>query len=291
MKSEKILGVVVVYKPDILELIDNINQYIKSIDKLIIWENSKILEDDKKNICTKIYDSFKVIFKGTGENVGISKAINYSINYANNNQYSYLLSMDQDSYWINFQQFKANVLKSKNKSIGIFGPKIINEYAQNDIIIKNGKLMEEVPYVITSGSLYKTEIFKKIGCFKESWFIDALDEEICYRARNFNIKTAAYNDNNVFIKQKFGNFEMKDFFYRTVGISNYSSFRYYYIIRNHIWLLKCDYVDIKEKMSIFYSYVFIPFIKVIIFEDNKINKIQRMIKGVFDGMLKNGRER
>lgn len=285
MKSEKILGVVVVYKPNILELIDNINQYIKSIDKLIIWENSKILEDDKKNICTKTYDSFKVIFKGTGENVGISKAINYSINYANNNQYSYLLSMDQDSYWINFQQFKANVLKNKNESIGIFGPKIINEYAQNDITIKSDKLMEEIPYVITSGSLYKTEIFKKIGYFKENWFIDALDEEICYRARNFNIKTAVYNDNDVFIKQKFGNYEEKFFFKKKIGVSNYSAFRYYYIIRNHIWLTKCSYVTKKEKKSIKHNYVIMPFLKVILFEKDKINKIENMIKAVWDGFF------
>ena len=66
----------------------------------------------------------------------------------------------------------------------------------------------------------------------------------------------------------------KSFFSKKkIGVSNYSAFIYYYIIRNHIWLTKCSYVTKKEKKSIKHNYVIMPFLKVILFEKNKINKI------------------
>ena len=70
---------------------------------------------------------------------------------------------------INKQQFIIEKLEKENK-------KEVIEFLKN-------KSVSMVDYVITSGAVYKMEMFNTIGEFKESYFIDAVDEEICYRAK------------------------------------------------------------------------------------------------------------
>ena len=77
-KNEMVLAVIVVYNPDMELLHKNICAFVKHVDKVMIWDNTpggtnrKMFDD---------YSQYKFIFQGTGKNVGISKALNYALEY------------------------------------------------------------------------------------------------------------------------------------------------------------------------------------------------------------------
>ena len=76
----RILGIVICYNPNIVELYKNINSYIHYIDQLIVWQNTpnikeELLFEDKIN--NKLYK--KVIFLGNGENRGIAFPLNEAL--------------------------------------------------------------------------------------------------------------------------------------------------------------------------------------------------------------------
>ena len=107
--NKKILGIVVIYKPNINKLISNINKYIDDISYLIIWENSTLLRSEKNLIIDNCINSEKIIFAGNGINQGLSIAFNYALDKANKCRYEYLMTMDQDSEWINFSNYLSKL--------------------------------------------------------------------------------------------------------------------------------------------------------------------------------------
>ena len=65
---EGILGIVVIYNPDIEKLVKNINQYIKDVSVLIIWQNSLLSFENRNQILQDCASSEKIIFGGSGSN-------------------------------------------------------------------------------------------------------------------------------------------------------------------------------------------------------------------------------
>ena len=284
MHSDAIVGVVVVYFPEIENLVRNINKYLNDIDHLIIWENSSLSEQDNDYIKNNLISTnYSIIV--ADHNCGLGKPYNYALEYAYEHKYTFLLTMDQDSEWYSFGDYYRYIVNNNNQnnSIGIFGPRIVSDEActifQDD---SNNIHFKIVDHVISSGALYKVSTMKRIGGFNEKYFIDAIDEEICLRAAKYNIKTAIVPYGQ--LHQQFGNRAEVAIGKKKTLTSNYSAFRYYYIVRNHIWLSRCDYVDKSKKKLILHNYVWSPIVKVILFEDNKFPKIKSIIRGALDGL-------
>lgn len=284
----KIIGVVVIYKPDIDELIRNINQYIEYLSCLIIWQNSALNKQEKEHILQGLIEEDKVLFQGDGNNVGMAAALNWTIKYAKDKGYDLFMSMDQDSYWVNFKDYLNVIQKENDSSIGIYGPEIIDALNEKRILNNEHHITDE-KYVITSGAVYRLDIFEKVGNFKESYFIDALDEEICFRAKKYGFRTVHISDG--YLIQKFGNHENVRCFFKEIITPNYSSFRYYYIVRNHIWLAKSGIVPPEYKRNMIRNYILSFPLKAILFERNKIKKIGAISRGLCDGILRSPRER
>lgn len=280
---EGILGVVVIYNPDIDKLVQNINQYIRNISALIIWQNSLLSYENRNQILHDCASSEKIIFGGSGSNQGLDRAFNSALNVAIKEGYPWLLTMDQDSTWVNFDEYLICVQSCDDDSIGIFGPQTINVYDEQSSVSECEKPYSIVDYVISSGALYAVDKLKYIGGFASGYFIDAIDEEVCYRAKSFGIKTTVVG--NVYLKQEFGEYCKKTFLGKTIASSNYSSFRYYHIVRNHLWLAKSGYVTGRARKIMIHNYVISPIIKVILLEKNKGRKSQAILKGMIEGIL------
>ena len=281
---EGILGVVVIYNPDINKLIYNINQYIKNISMLIVWQNSLLSDENKNQILHDCESGVKIIFAGSGSNQGLDRAFNSALDVAIKEGYPWLLPMDQDSTWINFEKYILGIRLCNDDSVGIFGPQTINAYDKQSLVSENKKINFNVDYVISSGALYVVDKLEYIGGFVSDYFIDAIDEEVCYRAQSFGIKTTVIG--NAYLMQEFGEYCKKTFLGKTIASSNYSSFRYYHIVRNHLWLAQSGYVTGRARGIMIRNYVISPIIKVILLEKNKARKVQAMLKGIIEGILK-----
>lgn len=273
-----IVAVVIIYYPNADELTTNINQFIKDVDRLIIWDNTPISSHQKFKLEMPEYDS-KIIILGTGKNEGIAYGINHGINWAIDNNYKYILTMDQDSYWDNFSFYIQQFIKFKNDPTnGIFSP-VIYENKKRDL-----PELQVVKDAITSGTIYSLEMVKKIGLLREDFFIDAVDLEYCYWAKRNRYKTVLLG--GAFLKQRYGSPMLKKLFTLTFYPSNYSPMRIFYIIRNHIFLWR-EYPELSnfEKKRIIKIYIIGRFIEVILFEKNKFQKLFSIFKGIVHGVL------
>ena len=64
---------------------------------------------------------------------------------------------------------------------------------------------------------------------------------------------------------------------------NYSSLRYYYSVRNHIWLIRSGYSPASRSFRLFGRYVIKTFIRALFFETDRKDKVSAVFRGIRDG--------
>lgn len=266
----RILAIVIVYKPDLPLLKRNITAFKNDVDCLIIWNNSPEFCDEK----TFEFESVKILYHTEGHNVGISKALNYAWIYARKNKYDYLLTMDQDSVWVNFKGFLNKVFSFENPN-NIFGP----EYDFREEV-----KFREYEYRITSGMFLSIDILNAIGGYCKNFMVDGVDVELCYRAREHGYRV--YNISGSTIEHHAGSHLICNFLgYRFIS-DGYSPFRIYGIICNHLMIFKRYKVGWRAFYYIIKHYYIMMPIKILLGENDKKKKLTAYIKGICDGIKK-----
>ena len=261
-----ICGVTVLYNPT-EEIFENINSYLKELDKLYIVDNSEEKNEKLKN---KIIEfSSKIKYIKLNGNEGIAKALNIAKNKAIKEDYDWLLTMDQDSKFENedFSKMLDLVKKNFKKNIAIFSPfhKTIGSNYENKKIIEKDTVM-------TSGNLLNLKIAKKIGDFEEKFFIDEVDHDYCYRIRKANYKIIVLNE--VILNHGLGNIKK----YKIFLVTNHNYIRRYYITRNRLYMIK-KYSFLKK---IYIKNIIKDLIKIVLVEKDKIKKLKMIYLGIKD---------
>lgn len=277
----KILGIVVCYNPDVKELYYNIDQYIDYVDNLIVWQNSPNIEKEFSLVASGNINE-KITFMGKGVNQGIAYPLNIArkIILSENDKFTHLLTMDQDSTWVNFEDYKLEI---ENKYLdAIFSPNINNEIVSNQRFV-------EVKTCITSGAIFTKKVILEIGNFNEDYSVDCVDYDFCFKAKDKGY--SIYKITSAKLNQIYGApIKSKLFIFQT---NVYSSRRLFFIVRNHILLWK-DYpnhINVKFAKLIFLDMFLFKLIKVLLIEKSKYDKIISMIKGFLFGLVNNRRKR
>ena len=269
----KIPATVIWYNPDD-ENIKNIRTYIDYVEKLYIIDNSK--ENNKK--LADSLNNLKTEYIYNDKNLGIAKALNLACEKAANDNFEWLLTMDQDS------SFDSNSIKSyfrtfekmTKNNVGIISPRHI---LKNDIDkFSDDKESIEINHVMTSGNLLNLKIWEEIGKFDENLFIDEVDSEICFRIIESGYKVIQLNKIRMF--HELGNLEKRNFFTRKISVLNHNHIRKYYIMRNKFYMLK----KYKKYRLRYIYYILNDFFKVIFYEKDKLRKLKYMFKGITDFM-------
>ena len=273
MDNKRIPATVIWYNPD-NENIKNIRTYIDYVEKLYIIDNSK---ENNKNLADSL-NILKTEYIYNDKNLGIAKALNLACEKAANDNFEWILTMDQDSSFdsdsIN-AYFRAFEKMTKN-NVGIISPRHI---LKNDIDkFSDVKESAEVDHVMTSGNLLNLKIWEEIGRFDENLFIDEVDSEICFRIIENGYKVIQLNKIRMF--HELGNLEKKNFFTRKISVLNHNHIRKYYIMRNKFYMLK----KYKKYRSRYIYYILNDFFKVIFYEKDKLRKLKYMFKGITDFM-------
>lgn len=286
MLKEEIACIIISYNigKDIYKCYNSIKS---QVDKVIIVDNGSNEETIKelKNISQDI--NTNVIFNK--ENLGIAAALNIGIKEAEHLGYNWVLTMDNDSEATNgMVKCMIDTYNSVDKIeadniVSIAANHLERAYQDVNHIIYSKSGISDYTYeklVITSGDLVKTEIFNKIGYFNEEYFIDSVDHEFCIRILKNNKKIIKIN--NALLKHKIGDGISKKIFFKTIHSSNHSPIRRYYITRNAMYLYK-NHKDINIKYIKRTRIMLLKtFIKIILLENNKKNKMKYMIKGYRD---------
>lgn len=265
-----------------------LNSIYDQVEKIVIVDNGSDEETiEVLNDIEKENNDILVIYNR--ENLGIATALNQGIKYAIENNYQWILTMDNDSESTNnmvqvmMKVYESLELKEKENVVSIFPSYVEKGYGQYEDI-KDSDLTnlnyEFVEAEITSGNLVKTKVFKELGLLEDKLFIDLVDVEICLRILKNNFKMIKCEGG--ILLHSLGNSTKRKILTKEVAVTNHSALRRYYITRNRleIWNiykgLDCKYMKNSKK----------DFIKetatIILFEKDKGAKIKAMMQGIND---------
>jgi rhamnosyltransferase len=203
----KLAACVVLYNPDDT-IFENILTYGNFVDKLIVVDNSlkkNNLLIDKLN---EVFES-KLIYINNNDNLGIATALNQACDKAIELKFKWILTMDQDSSFINFEHYKKCLEKVQNvNNVALLAANTDKEgYSNFD---KNGcscNYREDKFSVITSANIVNLEYFEEIGRFNDKLFIDMVDYDYCLRINIKKLKILYFPD--VFVEHKLGEVHLR----------------------------------------------------------------------------------
>ena len=274
------LAGITLYEPDIDRLLENIEAVLPQVDKLICVDNgSRNIEEVKEKIQNT---SPKIEFIENGENLGIARALNQMFEYAEEKAYDWVLTLDQDSVcpanlMEEYRKYIDQIEHKDLKDVGVISPKLVDRNFEKDI--QTEKPYDYIDKCITSASLTSVETWKKVGGFWEYLFIDFVDHDFCAKCQKQRIKIIRVN--SVELLHELGNGEHHTFLGRRVTALNHSPFRKYYMVRN--WLIYMhEHKDVIDYKKVRNSYRFF-YLKTLLFEDEKFEKLKQMLKGRRDG--------
>lgn len=224
----KLAACVILYNPD-QSVVSNIHSYRTYVDVVIAVDNSEVAN-------TKVVESLKdisdVLYLPNGKNLGIATALNIAAERAKQDGFTWLLTMDQDSFFdegemdLYLRQFKK--LIANNSRIGIVCPsetKHVQEWA-----------ITEGAHRITSGSWVNIDVYETVGGFNDRLFIDEVDKDFACKVELSGYRLIGFDNvkmnHKLGVKKNTGLFGL--FFRRQRTI--HSPFRLYYMVRNYLYI-------------------------------------------------------
>lgn len=280
----KVAAIIVSYNPD-NNLFDSVNLLINQVNKIIIVDNGSKDEKIKNinSIANIDKEKIQVIFNK--ENLGIATALNIGVKEALAQDYKWILTMDQDSKASTnmiekmFEVYKGISEDERKEILSIF-PNFVDERIQSIEENSDMKAYEYVDADITSGNLLKAEVFDKIGFFDDSLFIDLVDTDFCMRLNEKNIKMIKVRD--AILYHSLGESQSVKSIFGKFNTSNHSALRRYYMTRNRFYTWE-KYKDLNSftlnrDKKLFKK----EFVKIILGEEDKINKIKMVFRGYKD---------
>jgi rhamnosyltransferase len=274
--KKKFCGVVTFYNPPENYML-NISTFSRFLDKIFIVDNTP--GDNDSNHQSLLQRFPNVVVLSTGKNLGIAKAINLGIEAALENSASWLLTMDQDSYFDVDQAekyFKSCAEIDKDK-VAILSP-------SHEKVPTEGAFCyyKKQDAVMTSGNLLNLSVIRNIGFFNEDLFIDSVDHDYCLRANllGFEVLQAT----NCFIQHVVGDLYQGSLMFglkkKTFHI--HSPKRMYFIVRNGLYIRKKygKEFPVYTKMLKRVNYQRVS--KCLRYSDCRIEYVRSLIKAYYD---------
>lgn len=270
----KVLGIVILYYPDD-KVKQNILSYLPRLDKLIIWENTP---EPALPLSFDTEAEEKLLRMGCGKNTGIGTPLNEAVRFGQENGFTHLLTMDQDSCFGEnmFAGFLRALADGDSDNVASFSANTHPYEASQPTV-------EEINICITSGTIYTLEVFKDAGSFRDDFFIDAIDTEFCFRLRRKGWKMVQLN--HIHMHHVLGNVTVTPFLWGKLISPNYSAQRTYYLTRNSL-LLKRLYPEYKQAPGLFKTLLFWRPLCLLFAEQDKWRKFKAMCLGIYHSLKK-----
>ncbi|MBP5546200.1 MAG: glycosyltransferase [Bacteroidales bacterium] len=266
----KLAAVIVTYHPNIQEVEKNIATFADDVDLLILRDNSELPSD--LGHFKQLYPN--IVLLQDGHNIGLSTAYNQAIQRAQYHDCTHLMTMDQDSTFENFKEYRNQLEIFNDSAVGIFTCPINHDISQSGY---------RDTTVCQSGSVYTLNMLQKIGGFREDLFIGMVDAEMSLRAIERGYKIYQMTGCNLI--QHIGANRIVKFLGKKIETSDYSPLRHYYDSRNRILLWYEFPYDITFKHKALHLWSRLKLIaKIAFFENKKIAKTKAILRGTWYGL-------
>lgn len=264
-----VMAGIVAYNPNISKLRQNLLAIVPQVSHTVIVDNASENITDIKNLVSEFRNMDIII---NTENKGIAAALNQIFAKASESNFTYVITLDQDS------EVYPNLIKNyiEFESLGDSFTCLRRDRNFGIESVENNET-EYVSSCITSGNLVKVAAWKAIGGFNERLFIDMVDVDFCYRLNAKGYRILKINKYGML--HEIGDGSFISLFGKKHFTGNYSAFRKYYIFRNMSYVIRKYHLR-----HHYYSYkrLLLLFASIWIKEDNKLQKSASALKGFID---------
>lgn len=267
----KILGIVTLYNPP-QGVIDNLQSYAPHLHGLYIWDNTPGGYDIDRQLPKEIAE--KVVMRRRGRNVGIAQALNAAIDLALKEGYTHLLTMDQDSHFVQgtFENYLQDIAQDTSESHVAFCPRINGE-------AKPHEAMQPLGGLIVSGTVLTRHCMETVGHFFEPFVIDTLDTEYAFRILQQG-KQIMLVPSGALVHSLGQPLRANFLMFHPVSL-NYSPMRTYYIARNLLYLHRTQ--PAFSRRDLLKALVWKRPFYILLMESNKWDKLVAWTRGVWQG--------
>lgn len=267
-RKESVCAVTVFYQPD-LSAINNTRLLANLVGQVVVVVNGLC---EPENKLEEQFSNFRVKIIYNSENMGIAYALNQGVQYATQNRFDFVLTMDQDSgLYMDSVEHLLRALEQHRE---------LTSVCCNYIGADDNSAFIEKDTVITSGNLTYTKAIKDVNGFTEKLFIDYVDLDFCLKLKEKGFRIAVIP--NAKIQHTIGNVEKRRIFGRQIVISHHSPIRYYYMARNHQYFIhrfRETFPGVCKKNTLVYLY---GSVIALLFERNRLQVIKMKIRGICD---------
>ncbi|MDP9764002.1 glycosyltransferase family 2 protein [Deinococcus enclensis] len=271
----KIGAVIVTYNPG-KEIEINLKAISKQCDEVLVIDNGSTFRLEE--LIDPIPSNVTII--NLSSNTGIAHAFNIGVTLLSDD-IDWVATFDQDTYILD--NYFNNMIE-QGKKINVETPHILvpsfNGLPQNEQYKSMG--IREVVTAISSGSLIRRDVFSLVGGFDDQLFIDYVDNEFYLRCQNNGVRL--FEIIGIKLNHKLGDMEPHVLLGRRFHTSNHSPLRRYYVFRNRIFV----YRKFAKHFPIWFLRDFLrnftEILKILIWENNKTQKLYYISKGLLDGM-------
>lgn len=222
------------------------------------------------------------------DNTGLAHGLNQVCEKAMELGFSWVLLLDQDSSVdSSILEHYGEIFKKidDRDRIAIMGNNYIDQTGKslNPYSPGQKELFTECKAVITAGSLLSLQNYRRIGRFRDAFFIDWVDTEYGYRSRKAGFKIMMVDKS--LVTQRIGNPVHIPSSRGAFHTTNHAALRRYFMTRNLILLLK-DYA-LFEPAWFFARFCDLAktIVKISLFEKEKLPKLSAIANGFFDGVF------
>lgn len=287
----RIIAGIVLYNPNLDRLKDVIYSIANEVEEICIFDNNSFSFSNINTLINGLNVPCKIKILSGNKNFGIGYALNRIFEYASNEGYDWVLTLDHDTIC------PANIISEYCKmlnlqNVGMICPSVIDKEIVTNKWKSNNRIeVELVDRCIQSGALVSVSAWMDVNGFDEWMFIDFVDFDFCTRLKinNYNI----YRCNNVTIDHQLGNREetrLAPLFrrlYKLTGIRalNYFTYRnvfsqtrvFYSTRNNYVYIQKySNYLDVNKEKRDFFDRCF----RRILRGKNKLMIIKATINGI-----------
>lgn len=252
MQNNKIspCAIIVTYNPAPQVLLALVQQISRQCDFLLIDNDSA---NPEAFIALARASARCVGVRQLGSNIGLASALNVGLREAQAAGYGFAVLFDQDSqvpvsFFTDLQTAYMDATRLCGARVAAIGPRIRNPvngrempfklfsrlFNRTDIKLPGSDRLYRADFLISSGCLLALEHLDEIGVMKDSYFIDNVDLEWCFRARDKGF--VLLGTDHTHLLHSIGE-EADNALVRAGIMVSHSPLRSYYSTRNrmHLW--------------------------------------------------------
>ena len=220
-----------------------------------------------------------VKYLSRGENVGLGTALNMGCSAALEDGFAWVVTFDQDSACADdFLRRHIAAWREAGPSTFVLGCNYVQGNNLDKPRFRAGDYVVACKTVITSGCLMCLQAWDELGRFRDDYFIDGIDHEICLRGRSAGLTVARHG--RVLMKHHIGarsaNYRLLPYLHSPVrkyyGMRNGTQNILRYARSEPLWALRKAVTLVWEILI------------ALLFEPDRRKKMRAMYRGLRDGL-------